>query len=133
MKSFQEKEKKLYELLAKLNNFDTSQIQTEVQIEIDKGMQAYLEEYYYYDMNSSDMTADEVTKKAEKGLYQIEYDGETYVLSPNFYQQDITKRYNRFDTERRHSNEQERIQEIKDNFAKYKIFDYRIKDQLILK
>ena len=94
--------------------------QFEVQIEIDKGMQAYLEEYYYYDMNSSDMTADEVTKKAEKGLYQIEYDGETYVLSPNFYQQDITKRYNRFDTERRHSDEQERIQEINDNFAKYK-------------
>jgi len=36
MKSFQEKEKKLYELLNKLNNFDTSQIHQKGQIEIDE-------------------------------------------------------------------------------------------------
>ncbi len=35
MKTFQEKEKKLYELLDKLNNFDTSQIQQKGQVEID--------------------------------------------------------------------------------------------------
>ena len=35
MKSFQEKEKKLYELLNKLNNFDVSQIQNKDQLEID--------------------------------------------------------------------------------------------------
>ncbi len=35
MKSFQEKEKKLYELLNKLNNFDVSQIQNKDQLEIE--------------------------------------------------------------------------------------------------
>ena len=35
MKSFQEKEKKLYELLNKLNNFDVSQIQNKNQLEIE--------------------------------------------------------------------------------------------------
>jgi hypothetical protein len=35
MKSFQEKEKKLYELLDKLNNFDTSQIQKKGKLEIE--------------------------------------------------------------------------------------------------
>ena len=35
MKSFQEKEKKLYELLNKLNNFDVSQIQNQDQLEIE--------------------------------------------------------------------------------------------------
>ena len=35
MKSFQEKEKKLYELLNKLNNFDASQIDKKGQLEID--------------------------------------------------------------------------------------------------
>ena len=35
MKTFQEKEKKLYELLNKLNNFDTSQIQKKGQLEIE--------------------------------------------------------------------------------------------------
>ena len=34
MKSFQEKEKKLYELLNKLNNFDVSQIQNKDKLEI---------------------------------------------------------------------------------------------------
>ena len=34
MKSFQEKEKKLYELLNKLNNFDVSQIQNKEKLEI---------------------------------------------------------------------------------------------------
>ena len=38
MKTFQEKEKKLYELLDKLNNFDVSQIQQKGQIEIDELM-----------------------------------------------------------------------------------------------
>ena len=32
MKSFQEKEKKLYELLNKLNNFDVSQIQNKDEV-----------------------------------------------------------------------------------------------------
>ena len=36
MKTFQEKEKKLYELLNKLNSFDASQIQQKGQIEIDE-------------------------------------------------------------------------------------------------
>ena len=36
MKTFQEKEKKLYELLNKLNNFDTSQLQQKGQIEIEE-------------------------------------------------------------------------------------------------
>ncbi len=35
MKSFQEKEKKLYELLNKLNNFDVSQVQNKDQSEIE--------------------------------------------------------------------------------------------------
>ena len=35
MKSFQEKEKKLYELLNKLNNFDVSQIQNKDKLEIE--------------------------------------------------------------------------------------------------
>ena len=35
MKSFQEKEKKLYELLNKLNNFDVSQLQNEEKLEIE--------------------------------------------------------------------------------------------------
>ena len=35
MKSFQEKEKKLYELLNKLNNFDVSQIKNKDQLEIE--------------------------------------------------------------------------------------------------
>ena len=35
MKSFQEKEKKLYKLLNKLNNFDVSQIQNKDQLEIE--------------------------------------------------------------------------------------------------
>ena len=35
MKSFQEKEKKLYELLNKLNNFDVSQIENTDQSEIE--------------------------------------------------------------------------------------------------
>ena len=35
MKSFQEKEKKLYELLNQLNNSDTSQIQKKGQSEMD--------------------------------------------------------------------------------------------------
>ena len=35
MKSFQEKEKKLYELLNKLNNFDVSRIQIKDQLEIE--------------------------------------------------------------------------------------------------
>ena len=35
MKSFQEKEKKLYELLNKLNNFDVSQVQNKDQLEIE--------------------------------------------------------------------------------------------------
>ena len=34
MKSFQEKEKKLYELLNKLNNFNVSEIQNKDQVEI---------------------------------------------------------------------------------------------------
>ena len=34
MKTFQEKEKKLYELLNKLNNFDVSQIQNKEKLEI---------------------------------------------------------------------------------------------------
>ena len=36
MKSFQEKEKKFYELLNKLNNFDVSQTQNKEQLEIEK-------------------------------------------------------------------------------------------------
>ena len=45
MKSFQEKEKKLYELLNKLNNFDVSQIQNKDQLEIEslKGHKNQLE------------------------------------------------------------------------------------------
>ena len=35
MKSFQEKEKKLYELLNKLNNFDVSQIRNKEELEIE--------------------------------------------------------------------------------------------------
>ena len=35
MKSFQEKEKKLYELLNRLNNFDVSKIENKDQIEIE--------------------------------------------------------------------------------------------------
>ena len=35
MKSFQEKEKKLYELLNKLNNLDTSQVEKKGQLEIE--------------------------------------------------------------------------------------------------
>ena len=35
MKSFQEKEKKLYELLNKLNNFDVSTVQNKDQLEIE--------------------------------------------------------------------------------------------------
>ncbi len=35
MKTFQEKEKKLYELLNKLNNFDVSQLQNEEKLEIE--------------------------------------------------------------------------------------------------
>ena len=38
MKSFQEKEKKLYQLLNKLNNFDVSQIQNQDQLEIENLM-----------------------------------------------------------------------------------------------
>ena len=36
MKTFQEKEKKLYELLNKLNNFDVSQLQNDEKLEIEK-------------------------------------------------------------------------------------------------
>ena len=36
MKTFQEKEKKLYQLLEKLNNFDASQLNQKGQIEIDE-------------------------------------------------------------------------------------------------
>ena len=45
MKSFQEKEKKLYELLNKLNNVDVSQIQNKDQLEIEslKGHKNQLE------------------------------------------------------------------------------------------
>ena len=90
MKSFQEKEKKLYELLNKLNNVDVSQIQNKDQLEIEslKGHKNQLE----IEKNNLEEKYESLVQeleKSQKKIDDLEYNKKKELKKQNEFNQKI--------------------------------------------
>ena len=96
----------------------------EIQEEIDKSIQTMLQEWYNHDVANPNIRKDQVIANAEREVYSHEYvgvDGKSkkYLLSPNYYQGDITARNNKNENTYLQNEAQQKVIDSENAFATY--------------
>ena len=92
----------------------------EIETEIDKSVQAMLQEWYNHDMANPKIRKDTVIANAEDEVYKYTLGEKTFVLSPNYYQTDITGRNNKTEQTFLNKQNQQELQDADDRFETYK-------------
>jgi len=92
----------------------------EIETEIDKSVQAMLQEWYNHDVFNPKIRKDTVIANAEDEVYKYEIGKKTFILSPNYYQTDITGRNNKNEQTLLQKRDQQELQDAEDRFETYK-------------
>jgi len=92
----------------------------EIETEIDKSVQAMLQEWYNHDMANPKIRKNTVIANAEDEVYKYKLGNKTFVLSPNYYQTDITGRNNKNEQTFLQNRDQQELQDLDDRFETYK-------------
>ena len=91
----------------------------EIEEQIDKSVQAMLQEWYNHDVFNPEIRKDTVIANAEDGVYKYKIGKKTFILSPNYYQADVVGRNNKNEQTFLQNRDQEEAQYLDDRFETY--------------